>query len=172
MIESKQPRTPGLAVDVVAGRQFLHGTINCNGLRMLDILNEAESDFLVVDHQTDSPDPGGAPTCVGGIVPKSSIDCLLLQEEGHESPMRRQHARVAKKPHTVVVTLCDHILFGTLMATGTLSPVAILGPSGSMFFPLTETTLKHVDSSRPPTKAPVAFINKNRVVSFQVTIAR
>lgn len=170
MGESKQIGSNWTAVLIVAGYHYLDRAVQHGCVRIRDILNESNSDFLAVGRPPDA-NPRNMRPSVEAIVLKSEIDCVPLLDASYESPIRRQYALLAKQLHCVSAHLRDRGLVGMSTASGTMKPVAILGQWGAMFFPVTQATLTEVGEAQPPIIKPVPFVNKARVVLFQATNA-
>ena len=155
-----------VATLVIAGQHSFAGLLDNRGLRVLELLNDASTQFLqlseAVVHRgfinSQIKQQLGEAT-----VPKAAIDFVLLDQSKHESPARRQHAFVEKRSHAAFVTLGNYELQGTLLLKGSPDAVGALAGELSDVFPLTSCRLSIVGGSKDPIPAGVALVNKSKL---------
>ena len=88
-----------VTVVVMAGPHSFFGAIENYGLRVLDVLNDASSNYLQFHDATlrrgiDGPCLG---QLAGATIPKTAVDFVLLEADKHEAPLRRKYALVPKE---------------------------------------------------------------------------
>jgi hypothetical protein len=162
--------TNQVAVLFIVGRHSFAGTIDHSSSRVLDVLNDVNTEFLRVHGGAVFRGFQGGP--IGQFdettVPKSAIDCVVLTEERHEAPQRRQYALVEKQSHPVFVLVADYEVRGNVMLGRTVDPVLVLNSSASTFFPIVTASVSTVDVKGPPLSARVVFVNKAKVSLLQI----
>lgn len=151
------------------GGHSIAGSVAHSGTRILDVLNDANTEFLAVLGGTIYRGVEGQPigSFESATVPKSAIDCVVLTDEGHEAPLRRKYALIEKKSQGVFVLLPDYEIRGTAMVTRTFDPVQLLGGGASTFFPLVEANVSSIAGAGSALAAKVAFVNKHKVALLQ-----
>ncbi|MBI3465481.1 MAG: hypothetical protein HY000_20865 [Planctomycetes bacterium] len=157
-------------VIIFAGSFSFAGMIEHGSRRVLDVLNDVGTDFVriqrveVFGHSASQPiEQLGEAT-----VPKAAIDCVMLCEEAHEAPLRRQYSFVEKQPRKVFLTLAERQVRGTIMLKGNPDPRQLLGRDAPIFFPVAEATVSAGDKIGRPIAAPVVLINKAKVSLLQI----
>lgn len=157
-------------VVVIAGRHTFAGVIDHSNLRVLDVLNDVGTDFLrVLRVEVFRHFQGERLEQLSeAVVPKAAIDCLILCEDTHEAPLRRQYSFVEKQPRTVFVTLADYEIRGNIMVKGNPDPRQTLGRDAPLFFPIAEATVSSIDKIGPPIAAPVVLVNKVKTSLLQI----
>jgi hypothetical protein len=154
----------------IVGRHSFIGTVDHSGSRVLDVLNEASTEFLRVQGVSVFRGLEGGPIAHYDeiTVPKAAIDCVILTDERHEAPLRRKYALVEKQSHNVFVLLTDYEVRGTVMLGRSLDPVLILNSGASSFFAVVGASVSSVDGKGPPVPTKVAFVNKSKVSLLQI----
>ncbi len=111
--------TDRVAALFFVGQHTIAGFVEHSGTRILDVLNDASTEFLSVHGGATFRGINGQP--IGefelATVPKSAIDCVVLTEEDHEAPLRRKYALVEKKSQGVFVLLPEYEIRGTAMVS-------------------------------------------------------
>lgn len=149
---------------ILSGSQTLDAVIHHHGVRVLDILNDPNSEFLLI-HRTGNANSASLTSVQEeGVVLKSNIDCVLLTAGEHEAPMRRQHALVRKQPYPILAFLRNYSVAGTWMGTGRLNLQLLLGQAGSQFFPIIDATVRQNGDDHPSFTAPAVLVNRASVV--------
>jgi hypothetical protein len=144
-------------------------TIDCSiahsDHRVLDILNDLGTGFLKVSNVglQGVTRAGGLEALEQAMIPKNAIDCVLLDQEAHEAPVRRRHALVAKHQRSALILLPNQELSGMTNWTGRPEPVALLAPEAASFFPVSAAILWDIHRHGEPISASVAFVNKSSV---------
>ena len=155
-----------VATLVIAGQHSFAGLLDNRGLRVLELLNDASTQFLqlfeVVVH-VGFINSEIKQQLAEATVPKAAIDFVLLDQSKHESSARRQHAFVEKRPHAAFVTLGKYELQGNLLLKGAPDVVGALARELSDFFPLTSCRVSIVGGSKDPVQAGVALVNKSKL---------
>jgi len=149
----------------VVGRHLFAGAIDHGNNRVLDVLNDGNTDLLRV-HEVDI-----FPQSIGeriarleeAVIPKAMVDCVLLCSGDHEAPMRRRNALIVKPRRVVFVLLQDHAIRGTLMVKDARDPGLVLTGAAPAFFPIIEPDLLGADATKPPIPVQVALVNKTKV---------
>lgn len=155
---------------VVCRRHSFNCWISHGGQRVLDLLNDKSSGFLRVtsadlSRRGDSVSLGHLDEAV---IPKASIDCVLLQNEQHEAPVRRQHSLVIKHPCATFLLLPEHELCGATMWAGRADPLVVLSSDSSAFFPVSPATLWDAAHAHECVASTVAFVNKASVSMMSI----
>ncbi|OAI55042.1 hypothetical protein AYO47_02655 [Planctomyces sp. SCGC AG-212-M04] len=141
-------------------------TIDCqianSDHRVLDILNDLGSGFLKVSNVRlhEIEESGSLGPLEEAVIPKSSIDCVLLDQELHEAPVRRRHSLVPKHQRATFVLLPHHELCGMTNWAGRPESLALLATDAPRFFPVSAATLWGANRQGEPLASPVAFVNK------------
>ena len=161
--------TDRVSVLIFTGRHTVAGFVEHSGTRILDVLNDASTEFLNILTGSICRGLEGQPIGVFTLatIPKSAIDCVVLTEEGHEAPLRRKFALVEKKTQGAFVLLPEYEIHGTAMVSRSFDPVLFLGGSASTFFPLVEASISSIESAGKSLAAKVAFVNKHHVSLLQ-----
>jgi len=158
-----------LAVILVSGRHTFTGSLVLGGQRVLDVLNDRSSAFLRVNKTTVSR--SGQTEAFGelqeAVVAKSSVDCLLIENEVHEAPVRRRHSLVNKHPFATFVLLPDYEICGMTMWAVRPDALGLLAPDAPGFFPISPATLWG-SSLGEHRASPAAFVNKASVSMISI----
>ncbi len=159
-----------IALIVVCRRHSFRCTVAHGGRRVLDVLNDKSSGFLrvtsaVFSRHGDSESLGQLDEAV---IPKASIDCVLLQNEQHEAPVRRRHSLVIKHPYATLVLLPEHEICGTTLWAGRPDPLAVLSADAASFFPVSPATLWDAAHTGECVASTVAFANKTSVSMISI----
>jgi len=150
---------------VVAGQHSFLGALENSGLRVLDVLNDASTEFVHLHDVVVSRGFHGE--CLKQIldatIPKSTIDFVLFDPKTHEAPMRRRHAFVEKRPQSALVLLADYEIRGTFMLKGSPDSLLVLQHGLSTFFPFTSARVCRLGTTSDSVSAEVALVNKSKV---------
>lgn len=159
-----------VAVQIIAGQHTLAGALDHSSSRVLDVLNNASTEFLRIERASICRGIGGAP--IGEFdeitIPKSSIECLVLKEDHHEAPLQRKYALVEKDAHTAFVLFDDHELRGQILLGRAVDPILLLGTTASNFFPIVSATIASTHRDAPQLTANVVFVNKHKVATLHI----
>lgn len=158
-----------VVVTITAGGHSLVGAFECRSQRILDVLNDASTDFLRVRQVAVFRQIRGE--CIAHLhdvtIPTSAVRFAALQGDKHDASLR-QYAFVGKQAHRAIVVCDGHEMCGTVMATGTADPVSALGKDASMFFAVTDVQVSN-DVTNESFRMPMTFVNKT-MVSFMHVI--
>jgi hypothetical protein len=155
----------------IAGQHSFFGSIENRGLRLLEVLNDVNSNYLnlydVVVRR------GIQGECIDQFsettIPKSAVDIVLLEPDKHEAPHRRAHAFVPKDSRAALILLGDYEIRGTFMfLKGPLDAIRSLRLEPMAFFPVISPRLSRVSGADPPLSAGVALINGLKVSLLQL----
>lgn len=162
--------TDRVAALFIVGRHSFAGGLDHHYLRVLDVLNDASAALLRLYGVAAFRGLHGKPISEFDeiVVPKAAIDCVILADERHEAPMRRQFALVEKRPHPMFVLLTEYEIRGTVMLDRYLDPAMFFNSNASCFFPIVSAGVSSVDGHGPPLEAAVAFVNRERVSLLHV----
>lgn len=162
--------TDRVGVLLVVGRHSFTGSVDHNSSRVLDLLNDAHTALLRVHGVAVFRGTQVRPIVEFDevTVPKSGIDCVVLTEERHEAPLRRQYALVEKQPHPVFAVMTDYEIRGTAMLERSADPALVLNSSALTFFPIVAASISRADVDGPPLSANVVFVNKTKVSLLQI----
>jgi len=165
---SKEPiMTNQVEILVVTGQHAFTGSVENRGLRMLDVLNDASSQFLKL-HQVSiyrGFDKKCARQVSETVFPKSTIDFVLLKRQPHEAPMRRAHSLIAKDQHHAMVVLDHYEIHGDFMSKGAIDPMVVLHPQSAPFFPIVSPDI-FLSPIGETIYSNVALVNKAKVSLF------
>jgi hypothetical protein len=176
-VEKSGQRTPKrqgsdhgeLEVIIVSGRHSFSCSMSLGGQRVLDVLNDKSTAFLRISDTTLSRI--GQTESFGelqdAVVAKSSIDCVLIENDVHEAPIRRHHSLVNKHAFATFVLLPDHEICGMTMWAIRPDPLVLLASDAPSFFPASPATLWGT-SLREHCASTVAFINKASVSMISI----
>jgi hypothetical protein len=152
---------------IVTGNHAFTGSVENRGLRILDVLNDASSQFLKL-HEV-SIYRGFDKTCVEQVGEtvflKTIIDFVLLKRQPHEAPMRRAHSLISKDRHAALVVLDHYEIHGEFMAKGVIDPMLVLHPNSPQFFPIVSPDI-YLGTIGETVYSNVAFVNKAKVSLF------
>jgi len=156
---------------VVAGQHSFTGAVETRGLRIMDVLNDPNSQFLklrdVAIHRRFET------KCIRRIsetlFPKTNIDFVLLKAQQHEAPMRRAHSLVAKRRHSALIVLDDCEIRGAYMSKGVIDPMVVLHQDSPPFFAIVSPNI-YLDENDKMVFANAAFVNKAKVVLFHYEV--
>jgi hypothetical protein len=152
---------------VVTGQHAFTGSVENRGLRMLDVLNDASTQFLKL-HDV-SIYRGFDKTCVRQVAetvfPKSIVDFVLLKRQPHEAPLRRAHSLIAKDQHHALVVLDHYEIHGDFMSKGVIEPMVVLHEQSPPFFPIVSPDI-YLSTIGETVCSNVALINRAKVSLF------
>jgi hypothetical protein len=155
---------------VIAGQHSFSGKLANRGLRVLDLLNDVSTEFIqlsdVAVHRRFFD--GSIKQLPDATIPKAIVDFVLIEQDKHEAPLRRQHALVEKRSHSTFAVVGNYELRGNLMLKGSPDTIGALTREFSAFFPLTDTRLSIVGGCDEPVAVGVALINKSKVSLLQI----
>jgi hypothetical protein len=159
-----------VTIIVLAGRHSFSGILENRGSRVLDLLNDLSTEFLRLRDITVHRGfcEGIIAQLESGIIPKRTIDVVLLDRGHHEAPMRREHATVKKKSWGAFLVVGDYEIRGKLMLKGSTDVVNAMTCELSAFFPVKDTRLSIVGGDQSPSAAGVALINKAKAALVQI----
>jgi hypothetical protein len=159
-----------VTIIVLAGRHAFSGTLENRGSRVLDLLNDLNTEFLRL--RDICVHAGFCEEIItqleSGIIPKRMIDVVLLDRGRHEAQMRREHAVVKKKSCGAFFVVGDYEIQGKLMLKGSTDVLSAMTCELSAFFPVKDTRLSRVGGDHSPAAAGVALINKAKATLVQI----
>jgi hypothetical protein len=162
--------TDHVTIIVIAGQHSFSGELANRGLRVLDLLNDVSTEFIqlsnVAVHRRFFD--GIIKQLPDSSIPKAIVDFVLLEQDKHEAPIRRQHALVEKRSHTAFAVVGNYELRGNLMLKGAPDAIGAITREFSAFFPLTSAHLAIVGGSDELVAAGVALVNKSKVSLLQI----
>jgi hypothetical protein len=152
---------------VVTGQHSFTGAVENRGLRILDVLNDANTQFLKL-HEV-SIYRGFDKTCIQQVsetlFPKTIIDFVLVKRQPHEAPMRRAHSLIAKHRHSALVVLDHYEIRGDFMSRGAVDPMLVLHSDSPAFFPIVSPDI-YLGRIGETVYSNVAIVNKAKVSLF------
>ena len=152
---------------VVTGQHSFTGSVENRGLRILDVLNDANTHFLKL-HEV-SIYRGFDKTCIQQVsetlFPKTIIDFVLLKRQPHEAPMRRAHSLITKDRHVAMVVLDHYEIRGDFMSKGAVDPMLVLHADSPAFFPIVSPDI-YLGTIGETVYSNVAIVNKAKVSLF------
>ncbi len=148
-----------IPIMVISGRQRIAGFLDHGGHRVLDVLNDAGTDYLQLQNATIGQN---TTPLDGATLLKSGIDFVVLVDEVHEAPLRQRYAFVEKQTYSAVIVVAEYVLHGSLQMKGRADTRIIVGRDAPTFFPMTDVVYGD-EGSRP-----VALVNKARVVAISL----
>jgi hypothetical protein len=160
-----------VAVLLITGRHSIAGILDHRDLRVLDVLNDPTTEFLRLRQAVVSRHIQGEAIAQlnEAIIPKTTIEFVVLLDKGHEAPIRRHYGFVEKQAHGVFLLLADYEIRGAHSIKGRPDPLySPLGHDMSSFFPITAATFSNVMSSHRPVQAGVIFVNKAKVCVIEM----
>jgi hypothetical protein len=165
--------TKGIAVTLLTASHRFQGEINAGGQRLQEVLNNSLTDFVHLDNaqiytlanQTEMLYAEKRAT-----IQKSQLQLIVIGEQKHEAPEKRQNYRVQKSFHEVFCVAGSYEVTGFLhLPRSTQDTIAILARETKMFFPLTESIVTFDVRSRSSLNASVVLVNKSIVSLFQIS---
>lgn len=163
----------GIAVTLLTASHRFHGEVNTGGQRLQEVLNNSLTDFVQLENaqiytlanQTEMLYEEKRAT-----IQKSQLQLVVIGEQKHEAPEKRQNYRVQKSFYEVFCVAGSYEVTGLLhLPRHTRDTIAILVREVKMFFPLTEATLTYDVRSRSALGASVVLVNKSAVSLFQIS---
>lgn len=159
---------------LAAGQHFAQATVETEGKRILDVLNDKNSDYLKLANHSLSwghdPDRSLGAWPRGALIKSNLILALPFGTE-HEAPQRRHNLMVRKSRYEVALTLPDYDVRGFVHLVSPIAPLeyqAQLQRDGANFFAITGATLTHRALPHDPLEAPVALISRSHIGFFEI----
>lgn len=152
---------------VVTGQHSFTGSVENRGLRILDVLNDASTQFLKL-HDVSiyrGFDKTSIQQVSETLFPKTTIDFVLLKRQPHEAPMRRGHSLTTKDRHVALVVLDHYEIHGDFMSKGPVDPMFVLHSDAPPFFPIVSPDI-YLGTMGKTVYSNVAFVNKAKVSLF------
>ena len=162
----------GIAVTLLTAAHRFQGEINTGGQRLQEVLNNSLTDFVHLENaqiytlanQTEMLYAEKRAT-----IQKSQLQLIVIGEQKHEAPEKRQNYRVPKSFHEVFCVTGSYEISGFLhLPRYTQDTIAILVREMKMFFPLTESIVTYDVRSRSNLSASVVLVNKTAISLFQI----
>ena len=138
------------------------------GVRVLDTLNDAASDFLMLEDAQlfrEEHREHSIATFSEVVIPKERILLVVIPRHEHEAPDKRRHARVDKRSSQGLFVVPRYSVRGDIHLTGLRddSLYTLVTDLGG-FFPVTNATIGC--PSGKSISAPVVISNKSKVDCF------
>jgi hypothetical protein len=157
------------AVVLATDQHLMEVVVATKGQRLLEVLNDPNSDFLRVfdlkliagegdDREASAP---------SGIVRRSNIILALLSDQ-HEAPQRRQYSFVEKKVRSASMIAGGYRIQGELQIRGSDDPVAVVNAELQNFFPVTAAVVTHPTIRWSTLQSSVALVNKQRLGALSI----
>jgi hypothetical protein len=162
--------TDHVTILVITGQHSFSGELANRGLRVRDLLNDVSAEFIQLSkvavhrHFFD----GIIKQLPDASIPKADVDFVLLENDKHEPPIRRQQALVEKRSYSTFAVIGDYELRGKPMLKGAPDTIEALRREFCSFFPMTSAQLSLVGGFEKPVAVGVALINKSKVSLLQI----
>ncbi|MEZ4863377.1 MAG: hypothetical protein R3C14_18815 [Caldilineaceae bacterium] len=162
----------GAAVTMLTASHRFQGEIRTGGQRLQEVLNNSLSDFVHVDATQiftliDQETELRATSMT--TVQKSQLQLVLIDEQKHEAPTKRNNYHVQKNFYEVFCVVGNYEVQGYIhLPRYTRDTIAILVRDIKLFFPLTEATIIYDVGKRSTLNAGVVLVNKSALSLFQI----
>jgi len=165
------------SIALVAGEHWVTGLISTEERRVLDIVNDRQSEYLQLAEvrlylSADLGEP--VATLDKAVLPKASILFLMITEERHEAPRKRVSFFVRKDHYEFFATVAGFEVRGYVhltQRTDMLGYLTKLQREGSQFFPVTDTSVAQMGPFGEPSHAPVTLVNRTHLDVFYLSEA-
>ncbi|HEX4130716.1 MAG TPA: hypothetical protein VHZ24_11795 [Pirellulales bacterium] len=153
---------------VLTEAHWIVGTFPTGGQRLLDLLNSAHSEFLLLSDVRLQERFAGSTTRIGkATIRKSQIVVATPAADRHEAPEKRRNALSSKRVGSAHLVVANAHLRGKVHLRGHNDSFHALVHELGDFFPVTEATLVEAIPLLPIELA-VAIVNKSFVSVFSV----
>ncbi|MCE7979813.1 MAG: hypothetical protein DYG89_01360 [Caldilinea sp. CFX5] len=163
----------GTAVILLTASHRFQGEINTGGQRLQEVMNNSLTDYVQIENAqiyTLANQTEMLHAEKRAIVQKSQLQLVVIGEQKHEAPAKRQNYRVEKSFHEVFCVAGSYEVTGLLhLPRYALDTIAILARDLKVFFPLTEATVTYDVRARSTLSANVALVNKAALSLFQIS---
>ena len=166
----KQMLSQGRPVAVVAGEHLLVGRVPTRDRRLLDVLNDGQTDFVhIYDvrlfRKTDNACTAVLRECV---VPKGKVDLVLILDQEHEARDKRMNYFIGKGKTPVLLAVSGYEVRGMLHLNRPENSLWALTHQLVHFFAVTEATVSQVVCDAEMLDVSVVIANKDSLALFSL----
>lgn len=162
----------GTNVTLLTASHRFHGEMNTGGQRLQEVLNNPLTDFAQLENvqiYTLANQTEMLYTEKRATIQKSQLQLVIIGEQKHEAPEKRQNYRIQKSFYEVFCVAGSYEVTGLIhLPRYTHDTIAILVREMKIFFPLTEATVTYDVKSRSAFNTSVALVNKAALSLFQI----
>ena len=155
-------------VQVLVGEYWLHGSINAQGRRVLDLLRDSHTSFVQLEHTALRPRNDPARTLSmfqSGYLPKEKVSLIVLPQGDEQDPLQKMFRLSGSRSFKGSVVLASCEIQGDVHGIPRLADNAgTYIPEIQTYFPVTNARL--TSPGTPAIQAPTILINKTSVISF------
>jgi len=153
---------------LVTNEHLLGVEIETRGQRLLDVLNDNNTDFLCVNDVRVFRRRCATPvaTLPKAIIRKSNIGLAIPAGDRHEAPEKRARSFVPKRRYAASLVVLGYEVRGELALKRTDDPVAALCHELGRFFPVPRGTVAFADTRSEEQTAQVVLVNSDHVSLF------
>ena len=160
----------GTPVILIVADHWLMGRIATKRIRVLEILNDPNTDYLDI-HEVQVFHRAGGKNLIDAVsdvvIPKQKLSLLVIPSDQHEAPETRRYAVVEKKVFPTFLGVAGCTVQGKLHVTmRRAESFHTLTHGVGEFFPITQATV--CGDWMKPLEAPVAIANKSLLGFFYV----
>ncbi len=149
---------------LAVGSHLVAGSIEHNGLRLSDVLNDPLSDFVTVYEAKIFSAAGKLLNdCQEVVLPKSRLVLAAVPGVWHEAPAKRRIRHQAKKRYEVFLLAGRFAVRGTLHVAGTTDPKVMLKDQFGTFFAVQRAKVTNLYSDGRSISAQAAILRTETV---------
>ena len=171
MVARSRQESPLDEVIAVVSGHWLRGSMTTTGCRVLDVLNENNTDFLrLTDAQVFSTSDLTTPITAFGevMVPKDKLAVVFIpKNNNHDSDYKKYYSKVQTRRTASFALIGGHALTGSIhLKTRMTDPIYTINHALTRFFPMTQVDVAMPHGGSMPVA--VAIANKQFVDCFHV----
>jgi hypothetical protein len=155
---------------LVTEEHFVSARVPTRDQRLLDVLNDSNTDFLRVrDAQLFRRGSGASVTALpNAVIRKANIGLAIPASDEHEAPQKRYRNFVSKKEHGAFLIVFGYEVRGQLFLRGTDDPVVGLCHELGNFFAVPHGAVSFAGSECDRQESQVVLVNKDHVSVLQI----
>lgn len=155
---------------LVTEEHLLSAGVTTHGQRLLDVLNDSNTDFLPVGNVEVLRRRCG--TCVGtlpqAVIRKEHIALAIPAGDGHEAPAKRARTFQSKKRYAAFLLVLGYEVRGEVSLKGPDDPKIALCHEFRNFFPVPHGQVSFAGTRHAEQESQVVIVNKDFVSLFQI----
>ena len=150
---------------LVTNEHLLGVEIDTRGKRLLDVLNDTNTEFLSVNDVRVFRRKCATPvaTLPKALILKSNVGLAIPAGDAHEAPAKRSRSFVPKRRYAAFLVVLGYEVRGELALKRTDDPVAALCHELGRFFPVPRGTVAFAGTRCEEQTAQVVIVNSDHV---------
>lgn len=155
---------------IVTREHFLKCTVPTRGRRLLDLLQEQDSQFLSVHDAQVRCRQGAAEnaTCSQAVIRKATISLIIPAQQTLEVTQKRIDTFISKKQHAVFLTVHGYQIRGSMKVNGAPDPLRILCLEAGEFIPIINASVSSAGLAWDDQPPRLVFVNREHVALLQI----